>query len=935
MADDTQPGQKPDIGTLFLKLSPEKQEKVLGALKGDPLKRLQGYARAARAKQGPPAEKEYPTSEYIKAGLKGGAEGLVGLAKGVGNLIMPHETLGATRAEESKMGPLGRILYNLPADLAKGIVVDPNKAMTAREKETGHSQWSADVILSGLENSLFGGAVKSMEQPSFNPESMRGAAQLGAMYGGTRAVEEALKPENLRNYATKVMNKKLGIKPQEVDTAPGLHAAREIGFQTRWANVKAKAQSLLDSIGPQIDAVAQQAAAKGTKVMGVDKTINSIYDPAIEEAKQIGGDAGKRKVARLQAEKQAAQTVVTQQPSGKLGTAYVDYSKGVDPVQLLAKKRAIMNRGWEASDPQYVKDLNRRLGHAMSRALDNSVPEMRGLNQRYAGLHDVNDAAGQHVSAGKVGLSQRLSGLLQSPATMLMYGLGGMISIGGGFGGKYAGVLGAKALYDSLPSASARASVAAWLADQMSSAGVPQKGTSFQTPKKVQPAPPPPGAPPAAPAAGPPGGAPPNAPATPPPTSGGAGPGTAAGAPGVAAPGAAPSGSSAPAAAAPPPPAGTAPPATAAASIMNPLETMTAAVKDFVAGKTDSAALRSIVEGAIGKGDKAELVMKQARDMQLEQKQKQTAAAKPATKPKVTKVAEGVSGFDETKKKYFDMIPDIMAKMDAAPNGMVRAALQKTFDNVKQILNPATDPTTRADLIKKVDKSLEKAEERAKSASQQHVEKGATAETEVSETGGRSFEPLAPEIDMPAALDRVKELEGEIKKFKGGSNMLRAFDAKFGKLTAPDKAGELLAMYTFMKENPKMFEGLGPGAASSYDPSFVNYDKAVEQVAAAKADIKSMKDRIFATEPTTTAEAQQQVLNLRNYLKGLKLDTAEGEAVRLRILENVKKLTVDMPDDRPLPTNTPLDFMKRYIKQVKEAVDSYNAKPRFVMKAEF
>jgi hypothetical protein len=184
------------------------------------------------------------------------------------------------------------------------------------------------------------------------------------------------------------------------------------------------------------------------------------------------------------------------------------------------------------------------------------------------------------------------------------------------------------------------------------------------------------------------------------------------------------------------------------------------------------------------------------------------AAATPADiakrkPPQVTKVAPGVSGVEPELKPYFDMIGDVMGKMDVAKTGLEKAALEKTFENLKKILNPGTAAKDRAALMAKVDKSMAKATERSEAAAKAPVG-GPVGTNIVAETGAKTFEPLAPAVDIDAALDRVKELEGSIRTFAGGPQLLKTFNGTMGKdLDAPSRAAELLTIQKFLSEHPQ------------------------------------------------------------------------------------------------------------------------------------
>lgn len=58
----------------------------------------------------------------VGSAASGIASTLLHPIKSAESLLTPHETLGATAEEEKKMGPLGRALYNIPADISKSLL---------------------------------------------------------------------------------------------------------------------------------------------------------------------------------------------------------------------------------------------------------------------------------------------------------------------------------------------------------------------------------------------------------------------------------------------------------------------------------------------------------------------------------------------------------------------------------------------------------------------------------------------------------------------------------------------------------------------------------------------------------------------------------------------------------------------------------------------
>ena len=125
-----------------------------------------------------------PTPGYFKEAISGvgrAASSLLAIPK---QLLTPHETFGATREEEVKMGPTGRLLYNIPADILESSMA----AEGARQAAKRQGEGKAGQVLAYLENSMVAPLVKKAEQAGpgrvkFTPQTV------GAVTEGVGLVE--------------------------------------------------------------------------------------------------------------------------------------------------------------------------------------------------------------------------------------------------------------------------------------------------------------------------------------------------------------------------------------------------------------------------------------------------------------------------------------------------------------------------------------------------------------------------------------------------------------------------------------------------------------------------------------------------------------------------------------------------------------------------
>ena len=480
--------QQPDLATSFRALPPERQKALLGKMNPQQKQNLYGALQrssqskpptAKPAASSPGAGKGFTLDEkpsYLGEALSGLGRSASSLYHLPGQILTPHgiptvnPITRTTREQDVALGPVGRLLFNPIADTERSFEDSAKAALTAKQ----HGEGVAGQILEYLDASMFGSAFKKMQEAGpgyakFEPQTLGGITELGsfaALPKATKVVADLTKApvaRALSSYAEKTYDKALDVKPEASGTDPGSHMARLVGPVWSYSQAVKKAQGLIDRITPQIDKLVTDAEAKGTVVKGFDKVVDGVYDPAIKRAR-ASGDA--RLVEQLKSEKvRASSTVVTDPLTKKEVNAPLDYAKGVDPVTALEKKRAVQSRGWEGGTNETIKTLNRQLGHAMAKALDAQVPGLGKLSAQDAALIDAREAANAAKAKAKVGLQDKLRGMLQAGMPGLM--AYGALRLGGAGFGSYFGAAGLMYIWNKLPNATLRASAAARIADLM------------------------------------------------------------------------------------------------------------------------------------------------------------------------------------------------------------------------------------------------------------------------------------------------------------------------------------------------------------------------------------------------------------------------------------------------------------------------------------
>src|SRR5882762_842407 len=168
-------------------LPEDKQRQVLTALSPDERKGI------LTKLQGAPAGTKKKSTSYSSEAVSAIGRLMGALGSIPKQLLTPHETFGATREEEVKMGPTGRLLYNIPADILQSL----EQAEAARQTAQRQGEGKAGQLLSYLENSLLGSITKKAEEAGpgrakFTPETLGATVEGVGLIEGPRAAGEVI-----------------------------------------------------------------------------------------------------------------------------------------------------------------------------------------------------------------------------------------------------------------------------------------------------------------------------------------------------------------------------------------------------------------------------------------------------------------------------------------------------------------------------------------------------------------------------------------------------------------------------------------------------------------------------------------------------------------------------------------------------------------------
>lgn len=179
-------------------------EPAQSAPAADPYAEIATPVAAAASTDTTPKE----TPGYFKE-IMGGLGRAVSSVAGIPRQLMtPHETFGATREDEVKMGPVGRLIYNIPADTEQSMETSEAARKTAEQQGEGY----AGQALAYGENSMLGSVVKKAEEagPGYfkaEPATAGAVAEGGTTFGVAPKVAEGVlsKVGELRKSAADTM----------------------------------------------------------------------------------------------------------------------------------------------------------------------------------------------------------------------------------------------------------------------------------------------------------------------------------------------------------------------------------------------------------------------------------------------------------------------------------------------------------------------------------------------------------------------------------------------------------------------------------------------------------------------------------------------------------------------------------------------------------
>jgi hypothetical protein len=181
-----------------------------------------------------------PTPGYFKESLAGIGRGISGLGTFIEQTLTPHATAGGMSKEENaKIGPLGRLIYNPPAD----ILVSLEQAETSREASERSGESRSGQSLAYLENSPVGGLVRKAEQAGptkpgeifrFQPATAGAVTEGATMYAAPKVATELIRtPAEIKAQLKKVTEPTREFARGLVEARPavksGMEKAIEIG----------------------------------------------------------------------------------------------------------------------------------------------------------------------------------------------------------------------------------------------------------------------------------------------------------------------------------------------------------------------------------------------------------------------------------------------------------------------------------------------------------------------------------------------------------------------------------------------------------------------------------------------------------------------------------------------------------------------------------
>jgi hypothetical protein len=366
------------------------------------------------------------------SGLERGVKGTV---EGIKGLMTPHDTFGAERGQpgpspfhgatgEYAMGPIGRLLYNAPADTVQGLIeAEASRQRAARQGEG----FSGQAIAYGENLPLVGGLIKKAEEagPGYvklSPQTL-GAMAEGATYAAMPKVAEKVAPvvghvagktaEGAVRAVTPTvegMERRIATLGTKIakPTVEAVTEAHERGLPResigaalrdrvnafdRLQTVEKNLESEKARVGKEMEKTAANYTSRGFFV-DVDSVVKKVVDGAIDRAEGRRGQ-GQANAALASQLKKFREEITTMQQ----GTNRVPRNlRNMTPTDLFQYEQMIGKYGFEESHMAGAKNVAKDLRHALMRELKDKVPGFEEHAADYSRLIDAVEGVNRQLT---------------------------------------------------------------------------------------------------------------------------------------------------------------------------------------------------------------------------------------------------------------------------------------------------------------------------------------------------------------------------------------------------------------------------------------------------------------------------------------------------------------------------------------------------------
>lgn len=288
-------------------------------------------------------------------------------------LLTPHETFGATREQEVQMGPGGRLLYNMPADVMQSLM----NAEAARQAAAARGEGGAAQTLAYLENSLASPFVKKVEEAGgyakgetpppvgqwrpgfrFGPETLGGAIEAVGTVEAPRMATEAV--AGVPGRAREFMQSNLGAGERMSEKALAKETGRFEEAQRQATGRNLTAQQKATEEAQQ--ATGKQAIAERThweKVAEVERQ-NQAQQHGFQMRQTLERQIDTNSAA-LKPELEHVEHNVWQEANRRMNASKPVGNPTSDSANLISKVKDVQTNVLQKI-PENVKEFNRILG---------------------------------------------------------------------------------------------------------------------------------------------------------------------------------------------------------------------------------------------------------------------------------------------------------------------------------------------------------------------------------------------------------------------------------------------------------------------------------------------------------------------------------------------------------------------------------------------